>query len=187
MKMESVRERRVAGKPDGLPEASTKDTAAVASVRYRVLVADDEDSVLKCYLRAFSAHETRQGGTELDELDARLFSTSVVGPATDVGFDVTTCSQGNDALALFRQATAGGAAFDAAILDVRMPPGISGIEAGRRIRELDSNVPLIFVTGFSDVAEEELIQLIPPREKLVYLRKPLSFRKLVLDLARRLT
>jgi DNA-binding LytR/AlgR family response regulator len=68
-----------------------------------------------------------------------------------------------------------------------MPPGISGIETGRRIRELDSNVLLVFVTGFSDVAEEELIQLIPPREKLVYLRKPLSFRKLVLDLARRLT
>lgn len=185
--MESVRERRFAGEPDRLPEAMTKDTTIEALVRYRVLVADDEDSVLKCYLRAFSAHETRQGATELDELDARLFSTSVVVPAADVAFDVTACSQGNDALALFRQAAADGAAFDAAILDVRMPPGISGIEADRRIRELDSNVLLVFVTGFSDVAEEELMQLIPPREKLVYLRKPLSFRKLVLDLAKRLT
>jgi FixJ family two-component response regulator len=79
---------------------------------------------------------------------------------------------------------ADGPAFNAVILDVRMPPGISGTEAGQRIRELDSNVILVFVTGFSDVAEEELVRLIPPRLKLVYLSKPLSFRNLVLDLAK---
>lgn len=178
------KEPRAAHKTDGLPEK--KDRAAAAPVRYRVLIADDEDSVLKCYLRAFSAHENRQATTELDELDARLFSSSAAPPAANVSFDITTCSQGNDAVTFFRQAVADGAPFDAAILDVRMPPGISGIEAGRKIRELDSNAVLIFVTGFSDVAEEELMQLIPPREKLVYLRKPLSFRTLVLDLARRL-
>jgi FixJ family two-component response regulator len=85
---------------------------------------------------------------------------------------------------MFREAMADGAAFNAVILDVRMPPGISGTEAGQRIRELDSSAILVFVTGFSDVAEADLVRLIPPRSKLVYLSKPLSFRNLVLDLAK---
>jgi CheY-like chemotaxis protein len=157
--------------------------ANLAPAKFRVLIADDEESVVRCYLRAFSAFQDRQRTSELDELDASLFS-GVVTPVTDIAFDVVTCNQGNDAVALFREAMADGPAFNAVILDVRMPPGISGTEAGQRIRELDSNVILVFVTGFSDVAEEELVRLIPPRLKLVYLSKPLSFRNLVLDLAK---
>jgi CheY-like chemotaxis protein len=165
----------------------TKGTMVASPTKIRVLIADDEESVLRCYLKAFSAYKERQRTTELEELNASLFSTGVVKQAGDVSFDVVTCSQGNDSVALFREAMAEGDAFHAVILDVRMPPGISGVEAGRRIRELDANVILIFVTGFSDVAEEDLVRLIPPRAKLVYLSKPLSFRKLVLDLAALLT
>lgn len=149
--------------------------------KFRVLVADDEDSVLRCYVRAFSEYQDR-GPAELEELDARLFSTGVVRSAPDVAFDVVTCTQGDDAVSLFSRAIADRIRFDAVILDVRMPPGISGIVAGRRIRELDPDVILIFVTGFSDVDEEQLARVIPPREMMRYLSKPLSFRKLVLDL-----
>jgi CheY-like chemotaxis protein len=155
----------------------------VAPAKFRVLIADDEESVVRCYLRAFSAFQDRQRTTELDELGASLFS-SVVTPVSDVAFDVVTCNQGSDAVTMFREAMADGAAFNAVILDVRMPPGISGTEAGQRIRELDSSAILVFVTGFSDVAEADLVRLIPPRSKLVYLSKPLSFRNLVLDLAK---
>jgi CheY-like chemotaxis protein len=165
----------------------TQDAVVASPAKFRVLIADDEESVLRCYLRAFSAYQDRQRTTELEELDARLFGTGGFKPGGNVAFDIVTCSQGNDSVALFREAMADGDAFHAVILDVRMPPGISGVAAGRRIRELDANVILIFVTGFSDVAEEDLVRLIPPRAKLVYLSKPLSFRKLVLDLVTLLT
>lgn len=184
--MESNSERRAQSEPDNLSDTATKDTMAASPTKHRVLVADDEDSVLRCYLRAFSAYQDR-GGTELEELDARLFGSGVVRSGPILAFDVVTCTQGDDAVSLFGKAVADKARFNAVILDVRMPPGISGVDAGRRIRRLDPDVILIFVTGFSDVNEEDLARAIPPRDKLVYVSKPLSFRKLVHDLAGWLT
>jgi CheY-like chemotaxis protein len=151
--------------------------------KFRVLIADDDDSVLRCYLRAFAAHRDQQHTTELEDLDAKLFSARTATSRTGTGFDVVACNQGDDAVRLFREAKADGTPFDIVILDVRMPPGISGVEAGQSIREFDSTVILVFVTGFSEVTEEEIVRRVPPRSKLFYLTKPLSFRKIVLDLA----
>jgi two-component SAPR family response regulator len=64
-----------------------------------------------------------------------------------------------------------------------MPPGIDGVEAGSQIRELDPDVEIVFVTGFSDVPRDELEHRIPPPMKLHYFNKPLSFMKLAEDVA----
>ncbi|RVT90910.1 response regulator transcription factor [Sphingomonas crocodyli] len=40
-------------------------------------------------------------------------------------------------------------AFDCVVSDMRMP-GMDGLELQRRLRELDDNLPLIFVTSYDD-------------------------------------
>ena len=82
-----------------------------------------------------------------------------------------------------RDAANDGHPFDVVILDVRMPPGIDGVEAGSQIRELDPDVEIVFVTGFSDIPREELERRVPPPMKLHYFNKPLSFMKLAQDVA----
>ena len=72
---------------------------------------------------------------------------------------------------------------DVVILDVRMPPGIDGVEAGSAIRKLDPNIEIVFVTGFSDVPREELERRVPPPMKLHYFNKPISFMRLAEDVA----
>ena len=67
------------------------------------------------------------------------------------------------------------------ILDVRMPPGIDGVEAGSQIRKLDPDVKIVFVTGFSDMTFEELQRRVPPPMHLHYFNKPLSFTQLAED------
>ena len=64
-----------------------------------------------------------------------------------------------------------------------MPPGIDGVEAGSKIREFDSEVEIVFVTGFSDVPRLELERRVPPPMKLHYFNKPLSFMRLAKDVA----
>jgi CheY-like chemotaxis protein len=149
----------------------------------RVLIADDEDTVLACYLRAFSAYQRKQRNSELEELDAILFDTEVAKSPDDAAFEVVTCTQGDEAVAAAREALEANTPFNVVILDIRMPPGITGVQAGEQIRALDPDVALIFVTGYSDTSQEELVARIPPPSRLQYLNKPLSFRKLVDDLA----
>jgi len=146
----------------------------------RVLVADDDENVLECYRDAFSDDDSTSQLKALNDLAAELFD-----PEDDIEdqpkFDIVACNQGADAI---RQATAAaenGAPFDVIILDVRMPPGIDGVEAGSAIRELDPDVEIVFVTGFSDVPFEELQRRVPPPMRLHYFNKPLSFTQLAED------
>jgi signal transduction histidine kinase/ligand-binding sensor domain-containing protein/ActR/RegA family two-component response regulator len=66
-----------------------------------------------------------------------------------LGHEVTAVSDGEEALRLYREAAASGAAFDLAILDLTVPGGMGGREAARRILALDSAARLIAASGYS--------------------------------------
>jgi CheY-like chemotaxis protein len=144
----------------------------------RVLVADDDAFILRCYQRAFARATGSSGDEAFDSLSDELFGREN-GEAPRRTFDVVACTQGEDAVAELTDALEREKPFDVAILDVRMPPGINGVEAGRRIRELDPDIPVVFVTGYADLPKEELQRRLPPAAKLHYFSKPLSFSDLV--------
>ena len=149
----------------------------------RVLIADDDEHILECYREAFSENEPTGLMKSLSMLDAELFD-----PETDIEekprFEVVSCSQGDDAVEIAQEAANDGHPFDVVILDVRMPPGIDGVQAGSAIRELDPDVEIVFVSGYSDVPRDELERRVPPPMKLHCFNKPISFMKLAEDVAR---
>jgi len=148
----------------------------------KVLVADDDEDVLECYREAFG-DEDQAGQTQvLDELAAELFDRDA-DIENEPKFEITACNQGDDAIKYAEAARSDGEPFDVVILDVRMPPGIDGVETGSRIRKLDPDVEIVFVTGFSDLPFEELQRRIPPPMHLHYFNKPLSFTQLAEDVA----
>ena len=148
----------------------------------RVLIADDDDSILDCYRKAFGDTEQTDYMKALDSLEAELFEPLASSSAAP-RFSVTACSQGREAIDLAARAAHEGRPFDVVILDVRMPPGIDGVEAGTQIRKLDPSVEIVFVTGFSDIPRDELERRVPPPVKLHYFNKPLSFIQLAEDVA----
>jgi CheY-like chemotaxis protein len=148
----------------------------------RILIADDDEHILECYRQAFGDTESTDYLKALDALDAELFDVDAAIEELP-RFDVVSCSQGGDAISLARKAAHDGHPFDVVILDVRMPPGIDGVEAGSAIRKMDPDVEIVFVTGFSDMRREELERRVPPPMKLHYFNKPISFMQLAEDVA----
>jgi CheY-like chemotaxis protein len=148
----------------------------------RVLIADDDENILQCYRTAFGDNHPTDYVETLSSLEAELFDA---GPENQPPpkFDIVACSQGNDAISLAAEASREGKPFDVVILDVRMPPGIDGVEAGSRIRQLDPNVEIVFVTGFADLSMSELERRVPPPVKLHYFNKPISFMQLAESVA----
>lgn len=146
----------------------------------KVLVADDDEHVLECYTEAFADDEPASRARALDALEAELFD-----PEVDIEdqpkFDIVQCKQGDDAITFAAEAHKQGEPFDVVILDVRMPPGIDGVEAGSRIRKLDPDVEIVFVSGYSDIPLQELQRRVPPPIRLHYFNKPLSFTQLAED------
>jgi CheY-like chemotaxis protein len=148
----------------------------------RVLIADDDEHILECYREAFEESEQTDYVRKVDALAAELFdSTSDIQDTPK--FEVVACNQGDDAITLATEAADEGHPFDVVILDVRMPPGIDGVEAGSQIRKMDPEVQIVFVSGFSDVPRDELERRVPPPMKLHYFNKPLSFVQLARDVA----
>jgi CheY-like chemotaxis protein len=148
----------------------------------RVLIADDDEHILRCYQEAFTEPEATGVMKKLDFLNAELFNDESLVPDAPV-FDVVSCSQGEDAVTLATKASDDGCPFDVVILDVRMPPGIDGVEAGSAIRAIDDTVEIVFVSGYSDVPRDELERRVPPPMKLHCFSKPLSFMQLAADVA----
>jgi len=148
----------------------------------RVLIADDDENILQCYRSAFGGNDADDYVETLGSLEAELFDARPVSEAARK-FDIVACKQGDDAIALVAEATREGKPFDVVILDVRMPPGIDGVEAGSRIRHLDPDVEIVFVTGFADLTMSEIARRVPPPVKLHYFNKPLSFMQLAESVA----
>ncbi len=136
-----------------------------AEQRLRILIADDERLILKAYQRIF----TNDGG--VDPLEAELFGSSA-STHRPPQFSIEYFQQGEEAVAAVRQACSRGEPFSLAFLDVRMPPGIDGIEVAGQIRAVDSDINIVIVTGYSDLSPQAIAEQVPPAEKLFFIAKP---------------
>src|SRR3546814_14148419 len=78
----------------------------------------------------------------------------------------STVNQGEAAVQIVSSSRDRGLPFSAAFLDVRMPPGINGLEAAVKIREIDARLPIVIVTAYTDIQTIDLAKQIPPADRL---------------------
>ena len=64
--------------------------------------------------------------------------------------------------------------YSVAYIDVRMPPGIDGVEAIRRIRQIETDVELVIMTAYTDKPLPEIVRDMKLLNKLLYIRKPFA-------------
>jgi len=138
----------------------------------RILVVDDDAMLIGEYLRCLGdGFEPDVSTATLSDLEKVLFGeeTDEKGAAK---FNVHSCNQGEAAVEAVRDAVKTGAPFSIVFLDIRMPPGIDGLEAARRIREIDQNVNIVIVTGSLSPEPENLGTEVPPADKIFFFKKP---------------
>jgi len=64
-----------------------------------------------------------------------------------VGYNVAEASSGEEALDMLRQGS-----YDVVLTDIRMPPGLDGVELVRRIKEMDADTIVILMTGYPSLS-----------------------------------
>lgn len=88
-----------------------------------------------------------------------------------IGLPTMTASDGLEAVEIFEQH---GHRIGCVLMDLQMPR-MNGIDACRRIREMDENMPLIIASGYINGT---IVELLKPLKPAGYLNKPVNFKEL---------
>ena len=89
-------------------------------------------------------------------------------------FELLHASGGEEACDIVRAAKASNRPIAVIYVDVRMPPGIDGVETTRRMRAIDSDIEVVLMTAYTDKSLSEIVRDMASLHKLLYIRKPFS-------------
>ena len=98
---------------------------------HRILIIDDNPSIHEDFRKILGPADAKLA-EELDATEASLFGDTA-GASHAQNFRIDSAFQGQEGLEKVRAACAEGAPYAVAFVDVRMPPGLDGIETISRI------------------------------------------------------
>jgi predicted signal transduction protein with EAL and GGDEF domain len=150
----------------------------------RVLVVDDNRAIHEDFIKTLGAESGSHD--EIDALEKELFGGT--RQSSRNAFEITSAYQGAEGLELVRAARKSGEPFALAFVDVRMPPGLDGIQTTAKMLEIDPEINIVICSAYSDHSWDELAEAIGETDRVLILKKPfdtIEIRQLAQALQRR--
>jgi two-component system NtrC family sensor kinase len=139
----------------------------------RILLVDDNEVLLADYRRILEPADA-SADLALDDLE-RLAGGDVsatTGRPAMPPYELTAVNQGAAALDAVGRAHAAGRPFSVVFLDVRMPPGIDGVETAARLWRDHPDLEIVLCSAHNDYSWDDLARVLGPTDHLLVLRKP---------------
>jgi signal transduction histidine kinase/AmiR/NasT family two-component response regulator len=143
----------------------------------RILIVDDNAEIHEDFKKILLSAKAIKNDATI-KLERDLFG-GVIGadaaPDADVIaplYDIADAYQGEEAVTMVDQAEAEGRPFALAFMDVRMPPGIDGIETIERIWKKHPNIEIVICTAYSDYSWDQMLQRLGYTDHLLFIKKP---------------
>ena len=139
---------------------------------YRVLIVDDEVGIHHDFKDMLNPTGTQALTDQLAEtlLDEGSENKTSFLP----NFELLHATNGEEACDIICTGKASNRPIAVAYIDVRMPPGIDGVEAIRRIRQVEKDIELVIMTAYTDKPLPEIVRDMELLHKLLYIRKPFA-------------
>lgn len=135
----------------------------------RILVIDDNRAIHEDFRKVLTDSGADAGMAAAEEA---LFGDTAESRPKRATFNLDYASQGLEGVEKIQQARAAGTAYAMAFVDVRMPPGIDGIETTVKIWEVAPDTQIVICTAYSDYSWDEMVGKVGYSDKLVLLKKP---------------
>jgi CheY-like chemotaxis protein len=149
----------------------------------RILVIDDNTAIHEDFKKILSGWPSPDA--KLDDATTKLF-----GQPTKVtnrmAFRLDCASQGQEALMLVERSLQAKDPYVLAFVDIRMPPGLDGVETIEKIWQICPDMQMVICTAFSDYTWDEIIGRFGHTDNLLILKKPFETVE-VLQMAHALT
>ena len=135
----------------------------------RVLVVDDQPEIHEDF------KDTLRSKAQNSPTDA--LAAAFLEPKTQFtlpAFELLHARSGEEACKIVEKGQEQGSPVAVAYVDIRMPPGIDGVETVRRLRGVDRRLEVVIMTAYTDKPLADIIQDMELLHKLLYIRKPFA-------------
>lgn len=142
-------------------------------INRKILVLDDEPGILDTYRAIF----TPVAPKAIRSSRGAAAATSAMAPVAQTEiFQVSYAQNGLEALKLIEDALKQNEPFVGGFFDVKLGPGIDGIETIRRAKEMDPNLLCVIATAYQDRSVDEIAQIFGEEysDRWDFLNKPFS-------------
>ena len=134
----------------------------------RILIVDDNRAIHEDFRKILGPAAAARD--ELNALDAELFGTPT--ESAEEAFLLDSAYQGEEAIEKVRAARVQGRSYALLFVDVRMPPGLDGIETTARLLREDPDVGIVICSAYSDHSWEEMTAAFGKTDRVLILKKP---------------
>ncbi len=148
---------------------------------YRILIIDDDETVhgvYSCMLANDSGALRPRGLGAAFENGGDTHQTTAVADTQFPEFEIDFAFQGREGLEMVQKASAENRPYAMAFVDMRMPPGWTGIETIGHLWKASSELQVVICTGHADFSWHDLIREFGHSERLLVLKKPFEMTEL---------
>ena len=139
-----------------------------------ILLVDDNEAIHEDIVSILLGHQS-ENDLQLSEIEDQLFGTDI-STSNDlletISYDIDHAYQGDEALKMVEQSHADSQPYSLIFMDVRMPPGINGIETVKKIWEKYPYTEIVICTAYSDYSWNKIISTLGQTDKLLFMKKP---------------
>jgi len=150
----------------------------------RILVIDDNENIHEDFRVILESHDD-ENQVDVSQEEEAIFG-SMDSSAKHPEFEVHSAFQGKEGVEKVSQALREDRPFAVAFVDMRMPPGLDGLETIRQLWKADPDIQIVICTAFSDYSWQDIFHEFGYTHQLLILKKPYDNVE-VLQLATALT
>jgi len=138
--------------------------------KFRLLIVDDNPNIHDDFKNMLA---TPTINTELDAFEESLFGEANSEPASSQPkYEIDSAYQGQEGADKVALAIQRSRPYSMAFVDMRMPPGIDGIETIERMWKAQPSLQVVICTAYSDYSWHETIEKLGCTDRLLILKKP---------------
>ncbi len=163
--------------------------------QFKILVIDDNPMIYDDFKKILVLDEgTVSAKKDIDLLTAQLFGApagkeQVTSHSIDFpAFIIDYANQGEAGVKKVQEAVDKKDNYVLAFVDIKMPPGIDGVETIKRIWAIDKDIQVVICTAFSDYSWEETVMNLGTKDNLLIIKKPydtVSIRQMACALSKK--
>jgi PleD family two-component response regulator len=135
---------------------------------FRILIVDDNPAIHEDFIKILINENIDE---DFESLKSSLFGKSE-SKQTLQQYEITSATQGDEAIALITKALEDNHPFALAFVDIRMPPGMDGVETIKGIWQIDPHIQTVICSAYSDYSWAHMTASFGKTDRLLILKKP---------------